>query len=127
MADIPSNTPPTVQNKASMPSGILPRHTQGLVLGGLAFLMVAVIVFSGRNAPPENRKDKTPPLSVIDPSQARIEEYRKRIEEQSQKLQGEQAQLAQAKQAMGIGPTPAAQGPGPTPLDRRSGAYEPRA
>jgi type IV secretion system protein TrbI len=91
-----SQTPPTVQNKTSLPPGVIPRHAQAWVIGGVATIMALVIAFSGSNAPKE-KPIKTQTVSVTDPSQARIQEYRARIEEQARKLTQEQAQLAQVK------------------------------
>jgi type IV secretion system protein TrbI len=91
-----SQTPPTIQNKTSLPPGVIPRHAQAWVIGGVAATMALVIAFSGSNAPKE-KPIKTQTVSVTDPSQARIQEYRTRIEEQARKLTQEQAQLAQIK------------------------------
>jgi type IV secretory pathway VirB10-like protein len=96
-----SSSVPTVQNRAPKPPGILPRNAQAWVIGGIALLMVSVIALSGRNQP-KGRKDSTPAVpTVVDPSAARIQEYRARIEEQARKLAAEQAQLAQTKQTLG--------------------------
>jgi type IV secretion system protein TrbI len=91
-----SQTPPTVQNKTSMPPGVIPRNAQAWVIGGVAGIMALVIAFSGSNAPKE-KPNKALTVSVTDPSQARIQEYRARIEEQARKLTQEQAQLAEVK------------------------------
>jgi len=111
-----SQTPPTVQNKTSLPPGVIPRHAQTLVIGGLAASMVGVIAFSGSNVPKE-KPIKTQTISVTDPSQARIQEYRARIEEQARKLTKEQEQLAQVKASASPMPEGVA-----APADRR--AYE---
>jgi type IV secretion system protein VirB10 len=103
---------PEVQNKAPKPPGVLPRNTQARVLGAIALLMVAVIAFSGRNAPKERTKAPALPPPAVDPNQARIQEYRARIEEQARKLAAEQAELAHAKQALALQAGP---GPGRAP------------
>lgn len=100
-------TPPTVQNRASKPSGVLPRNTQTWVIIGLATVMIAAIAFSGGPAPAE----RTPPVvakgpNAVDPNQARINDYRNRIDEQARRLAAEQAQLMQAKQTAGAVPPP---------------------
>lgn len=100
-------TPPTVQDRRLKPPGILPKNTQAWVLGGLALLMVIVIAFSGKNAPKDRSSVNSAQMaSVADPSAARIAEYQKRIEEQTRKLQMEQAQLARTQQALGLPPSP---------------------
>ena len=100
-------TQPTVQNRASKPTGVLPRNTQTWVIIGLATVMIAAIAFSGGPAPAE----RTPPVvakgpNAVDPNQARINEYRNRIDEQARRLAAEQAQLMQAKQTAGAVPPP---------------------
>jgi hypothetical protein len=107
MPDMPSNphaTPP-VRDRRTPPPGILSRNTQTLVLGAVAAVMVAVIGLSGRNAP----KDKptvssTQAAGVVDPNAARIQEYENRIEDQTRKVQAEQAQLMRSQQALGATP-----------------------
>src|SRR4051812_28422072 len=94
-------TPPAVQNKTSLPPGVMARSMQTWVIIGLAAIMAVVIAFSGINAPKE-KKVTAPVVSPIDPSQTRIQEYRARIEEQARKLAQEQAQLARAKAAAGV-------------------------
>src|SRR5690242_7721962 len=107
MPDPNSVTPPTVQDRRLKPPGILPKNTQAWVLGGLALLMVIVIAFSGKNAPKERSAvNPAQTASVADPSAARIAEYQKRIEEQTRKLQLEQAQLARTQQALGLPSSP---------------------
>jgi type IV secretion system protein VirB10 len=91
-----SQTPPVVQNKTSLPPGVIPRNAQTLVIGGVAVIMALVIGFTGNNTAKE-KPAKMQTISVTDPSQARIQEYRARIEEQARKLTQEQAQLAQIK------------------------------
>src|SRR5258708_35849041 len=96
---------PQVEQKASRPPGVLPRHAQTWVVTGVALVMVAIIAFTG------NTPSKAPAVSaagvgltVTDPSQPRIEEYRARIDEQRRKLADEQARLAQTKQALAGSP-----------------------
>jgi type IV secretory pathway VirB10-like protein len=92
---------PQVEQKTSRPPGVLPRHAQTWVVTAVALVMVAIIAFTG------NTPSKAPAVSaagvgvtVTDPSQPRIEEYRARIDEQRRKLADEQARLAQTKQAL---------------------------
>ena len=96
---------PSVRDSSSKPPGLLPRGTQARVIGGIALLMVIMIAFSGRNTPKE--RNATPPTesAVVDPSAARIQEYRARIDEQAKKLAIEQAQWTQARQSVGGTPS----------------------
>ncbi len=112
-----SQTPPTVQNKTSLPPGVIPRNAQAWVIGGVAAIMALVIAFSGSNAPRE-KPIKTQTVSITDPSQARIQEYRARIEEQARKLTQEQAQLARVKASA----TPMLED-AVSPVERRTSEY----
>ncbi len=96
--DRPSSPP--ILDKAPKPAGLLPRHAQTWVVTALAGLMLAIIVFTGNPTPP-TRSPVSPPLPVAtDPNQARIQEYRNRIDEQARRLAAEQAELAAAKRAL---------------------------
>ena len=100
MPDQPTDpyVPPAVHDRAQKPPGVLPRNAQMVALGSIALVMVIVIAFSGRSSPPKRSDAMTPSASpVIDPSAARIQEYRARIEEQARKLAAEQVQLAQTQ------------------------------
>jgi type IV secretion system protein TrbI len=108
----PYSAPP-VRDNSTKPPGILPRGTQARVIGGIALVMVIVIAFAGRNAPKDQVSSAAPGSAVLDPSEARIREYRARIDEQAKKLAIEQAQWAQARQGLESSNTGAALAPGP--------------
>ena len=91
-------TPAMVENRAAKPLGILPKNTQAMVIAGIAAVMVAAIAFSGSGAPKTTTKPTLPSSAVVDPNQARIAEYRQRLDEQARKLAAEQAQFLQSKQ-----------------------------
>src|SRR5882672_7980713 len=95
MAETPY-TPPPISNQAPKPPGILPRHAQGLAIGGIALVMVLAIAFSGGKAPKE-RIAVPPALAVTAPDEARLRDYRARIELQMQKLAAEQARQSAAE------------------------------
>src|SRR5687767_8416475 len=97
----PSYEPPKVSDRRARPSGLLPRNTEKWVVAGIALLMVVIIAFFGRT-PPASEPPKAPPATVAvdDPIQARIQEYRARIDEQARRLAAEQGQLAQTQQAL---------------------------
>jgi type IV secretion system protein VirB10 len=86
---------PQVQDKRLRIPGLLPKNAQARVLGGIALLMVVIIALSGKNPPKPPQPSQTTP---VDPSQARIQEYRVRIEEQARRRAAEEAQLAHAKE-----------------------------
>jgi type IV secretory pathway VirB10-like protein len=86
--------PPPVQDRSSRPPGILPRNAQRIVMGVVSILMIMVFALTGRNTPRGQAPHApTTTSSVVDPNEARIREYRTRIEEQARKLASEQARL----------------------------------
>lgn len=97
--------PPQVKDRTTRPAGILPRNTQALVIAGIALVMVGTIVFSGGGSQKPKTKSSPSVPVVTGPSQERIEEYRRQLNEQAQKLAAEQAQLAQDRQALGANST----------------------
>ena len=130
-------TPAIVENRAAKPLGILPKNAQAMVIAGIAVVMVGAIAFSGSGAPRPAAKPALPSSAVVDPNQARIAEYRQRLDEQARKLAAEQAQFLLDKQqlvaATGAEPAGAAAGNGSYPAghadengienDRRRRAY----
>jgi len=102
----------TVENRAPQPKGILPRNTQAVVIAGISLVMVAAFALSGPTSSKSAAKTASPqgPL-VMDPNQARIAEYRQRLDDQARKLQAEQAQVAQAKQQLAANGMPAGGSP----------------
>jgi type IV secretory pathway VirB10-like protein len=96
---------PEVQDKRSKIPGLLPKNAQTRVLGGIALLMVVIICLAGKN-PPKERPSSTqaPPADPVNPNQARIQEYRAAIEEQTRRLADEEARLAHTQQALGVAP-----------------------
>jgi type IV secretion system protein VirB10 len=99
---------PQVRDKRTPPPGVLPKNMQAWVVCGIALVMAMVIAFSGRNAPKERASPPASGAAPADPNQARIEEYKKPIEEQSRKLQLEQAQLARNQELLAGAPVAAA-------------------
>jgi type IV secretion system protein VirB10 len=103
MPNLEPSDVPQVTDKRPKITGLLPKHAQSLVLGGVALVMILVILFSGRNTPKgKSTGAREAAASPIEPNQARIEEYRARIDEQARRLATEEAQLAKTKQAFGL-------------------------
>ena len=135
--NVEQKTPAMLENRSAKPLGILPKNTQAMVIAGIAVVMVGAIAFSGSSAPKTAAKPALPSSAAVDPNQARIAEYRQRLDEEARKLAAEQAQLLQTKQqfagATGSEPAGAAAGNGPYPAghadensienDRRRRAY----
>jgi type IV secretion system protein TrbI len=109
MTDSSHEPIPSMPQKTGSPPGLVPRNTHAWVIGGISLLMVLVIALTGRNNPKERRAAPAA-TAGIDPSALRIEEYKKRIDEEAQKLQMEKAQLARTQNALGSA-APAAAGP----------------
>jgi type IV secretory pathway VirB10-like protein len=96
----PSPQIPQVQDKRPKIAGLLPKNAQQRVLGGIALLMILVMMFSGRKNAPTRTATVSPPGAAVDPNQARIQEYRARLDQETQQLAAEEAQLTQTKEAL---------------------------
>jgi type IV secretory pathway VirB10-like protein len=95
----PASGAPTVQNRAPSPPGVLPRHVQTWVVLGIALLMTGIIAMSGPSRPSDKRAPaKTP--SAMEANQARIQEYRKQIDEEAQRLAAAKADLEALKSGL---------------------------
>ena len=105
-----SNRPPDMpatagQDRAGRPTGVLPRHLQTWVVLGIAVAMTGIIALSGSSRPVDRRPavaGSAPPLEAND---ARIQEYRKRIDEEARRLSAAQAELDLAKRGLGTPPS----------------------
>jgi type IV secretion system protein TrbI len=97
MTDTP-NPVPGITDKRTTPSGTLPKNMQTYVLGGLAAVMVLVIWFSGRSNPRPHSSDGLLTTNAPQsPSDDRVKEYQKRIEEETRRLKQEQGELVRQK------------------------------
>ena len=105
----PTPEVPHVRDRRTQPFGALPKQAQTWVLAGIAFLMLVIIMFTGHN-PPKEHPAATAPV-VRDPNQQAIQEYRARLEEQTQKLAAEEAGLARTKASLGAASAPPMAGP----------------
>lgn len=96
-----SPQPPQVKERALRPSGLLPKNVQTWAVLGIAAVMILVIALSGNRAPSagSSRTPEKPP-NVVDPNEARIWEYRNRIDEDARRLAAEQERLRSTKQAI---------------------------
>ena len=101
--------PGRVTDLRSTPPGVVPRYLQQWLLIGVALVMVGIIALSG--APTRPRPASGPPagVPVVDPNQQRIEEYRRRIQEQAERLAAEQAELQATKDAVAAHAIPPAE------------------
>src|SRR5260370_28595402 len=114
MSDTQPNSPevPQVTDRRRKIEGLLPKNAHARVLGGIALIMVVIIMLSGRNAPKERPAPVlSPTAAAVNANQERIQAYRTQIEEQARKLAAEESQLAQTKQTLGLSanvPAPAA-------------------
>jgi type IV secretion system protein VirB10 len=95
--DAPSYKPPLFKRLGLNPEGVLPRNAQKLAIVTISLLMIVILVFSGRSGSKDTPMRQAQAVPVPDATQARIEEYRARIDEQARKLAAEQARLAQSR------------------------------
>ena len=122
---------PGVIDKRTAPPGILPRNIQTVALGGLALLMVVVIFFSGRGTPKSHTPTTTgPEAQAIQPNEDKLNEYKRRIDEEARKLSVEQERLTQAKKGWGGSAgqamlSPGSGGPGMNPYGSPSANLQP--
>lgn len=121
---------PQFQRKEPAPPGVLPKHTQRWILVGLAVVMITVMWLSPSPQPAPKRRPPGLPsaATVIDPNQARIQEYRARLDEEARKVAAEQAQVNQMKQSLGMSPHAAPSTlPSPPGQTSRTASYLPVA
>src|SRR5882762_5182450 len=98
MSSTPSTMPP-VDQPPSRPPGVVPKHAQAWIVGG-------ILALTGNSPAKSPAAGSPPPISVVtDPNQARIHDYQSRIDEQTKKLAEEQARLAHATQALTVTPS----------------------
>src|SRR2546430_11016302 len=101
----PANETAQVRDRVRRPPGVLPKNIQAWVILGIALVMVIVLAVSGSKAPrPDLSRTVPRTASVVDPNEARIQEYRNRIEEDARKLVEDQERLRRAKAAVEAGP-----------------------
>ena len=97
---------PEVRNKAPKPPGVLPKNVQTWVLIGVAVVMVCVLALSGGRSPqPTAAESALKRDGVIDPNEARIQEYRNRLDAEARKLEAERERLKQAQAVLGMEPS----------------------
>jgi len=109
---------PLLRNVGGKPTGVLPRNAQAITIAAISVVMIAAIAFSGSSSKTNPKPATQPSPAVTDPNQARIAEYRARLDEEARKLATEQAQVLQARRQFAdatSNPTPANGG---MPLER---------
>jgi type IV secretion system protein VirB10 len=68
-----------------------------MMIVAISAVMIAAIAFSGTSAKTTPKPASLPASGVTDPNQARIAEYRSRLDEEARKLAAEQAQVLEAR------------------------------
>jgi len=114
---------PIVQDRTQKPAGLLPRQLQSWVVLGIALLMTGIIALSGWSQP--SPKKPTVPLgpTPLEPSDTRIQDYRKRVDEEARRLAAARAELDAAQRELAAAPArtsngqgiPASPSPAPAP------------
>ena len=92
----PPSSPPVIDVRRT-PLGVMPRQLPRWLLLGIAVAMAAIMALSG--APTARRASSTSASTpvAIDANQQRIEDYQRRIQEQTERLVAEQQALDAAK------------------------------
>jgi type IV secretion system protein VirB10 len=88
---------PVLRNLDGKPTGVLPRNAQTMMMVAISAVMIAAIAFSGTGTKTTAKPSPPPTAGVTDPNQARIAEYRSRLDEEARKLAAEQAQVLEAR------------------------------
>src|SRR5262245_39365102 len=121
---------PIVQDRTQKPAGLLPRQLQSWVVLGIALLMTGIIALSGWSQPAP--KKPTVPLgpTPLEPSDTRIQDYRKRVDEEARRLAAARAELDAAQRELAAAPARTSNGqgiptsPSPTPAPATAVAQE---
>jgi type IV secretion system protein VirB10 len=123
------NQVPTVTDKRTNPQGILPPNIHHWLLGGLAVLMVVVIAFSGRSNPKSRPPQQSAPSAPMAPNPDRLEQYKRQLDGDTQRLLEEQNRLAGTKKAWEAttGQAPGSGGSGANFYRSLSDNYQPSA
>jgi type IV secretion system protein TrbI len=88
---------PVLRSPVGKPTGVLPRNAQTMMIVAISAVMIAAIAFSGAGTKSTPKPGPQPAPGVTDPNQARIAEYRARLDEEARKLAAEQAQVTEAR------------------------------
>jgi type IV secretion system protein TrbI len=121
MPEIENDEPrsrPVLRNPAGKPTGVLPRNAQTIMIIAISAVMIAAIAFSGTGTKPTAKTAPLPAAGVTDPNQARIAEYRSRLDEEARKLAAEQAQVLEARRQFSDATANPAQANGALPPGR---------
>jgi type IV secretory pathway VirB10-like protein len=89
----PTGVRAAIRDRRPIPHGVLPRHVQTWIMAGLALLIVAVILITGRPEPAPS-VSTAPTVSQPGPIQpARVRSYQERLAEQEARLRQEMARI----------------------------------
>lgn len=103
-----SDSTPQIERVAVKPKGILPQNMQNWLFLSVGLIVVLVILFGSSGTSAKDKKAQaaaaaaSKPL-VIAPSQARIQEYRQKIDAEARKLELEQVRLQEVQKSIGAG------------------------
>ena len=97
MATPPTTTTPAAPTGPAKPKGAMPKNLSAWVIVSVSVGMVLILALSGSGS--DKTKSKAAPTPADRPlGNTQIEEFKKDLENQSQKLKDEQIRLNQAKQ-----------------------------
>ena len=108
MMESVANSAPPIETVAVKPKGIVPQNFQNWLMVGGGLLVVLFILLNSGGTSAKDKKasaaaEAAKPV-IVDPSQARIQEYRNKIDAEAKKLEAEQARLQEVQQSMGLSP-----------------------
>ena len=121
MPEIENDEPrprPVLRNSVGKPTGVLPRNAQTMMIVAISAVMIAAIAFSGTGTKTTAKPAPLPATGVTDANQARIAEYRSRLDEEARKLAAEQAQVLEARRQFSDASANPAPANGTLPLGR---------
>ena len=121
MPEIENDEPrprPVLRNSVGKPTGVLPRNAQTMMIVAISAVMIAAIAFSGTGTKTTAKPAPLPATAVTDANQARIAEYRSRLDEEARKLAAEQAQVLEARRQFSDASANPAPANGTLPLGR---------
>jgi len=122
-------TPPSIEEKAPKPPGLLPKNVQSWLLIGVAFLMIAIMWLTGGKKPPAAAKvapSATNPEAPLEVNAHKIAEMQNRIQDLQRQQLLAQSALAQQTRQFGLPghDSPDAQ-PSPSPSGELRAAEDP--
>src|SRR5262249_46300973 len=130
MPEIENDEPPprpVLRNSVGKPTAVLPRNAQTMLIIAISAVLIAAIGFYGTGTKTTAKPAPLPAPAVTDANQARIAEYRSRLDEEARTLAAEQAQVLEARRQFSDASANPAPANGTLPLGRTDPSSSPTA